>query len=181
MGINRWEEGRAYYKDIVSKINLDISNGLTYQEILKKHKLTSNDLIYLYRQGLSPISSFFRKKRNKLIVAEFAKGKTAEEIIKIKNKSLNSPQKLNNINSIYRVVTLAGAKRYPQIGSRRSGKVFENIEVLNFIRLYRDEHKYTFKKITNILNKKKQKTLTGKTFSENNVIAKYNAAKKLIK
>jgi len=176
-GTGRWEQSREYYKNTINSINIDIKNKLTYKEIIKKHNLTHEKLAKLYKKGLHPFFHNFMKERNSSIISSYLNGNTAKVITKSKDKSITNPQKINNLNRIYQINTQAGVRRYPHVFDRSKGRISEKIEILKLIVLYRDEYKYTWKKITKILNKK-HKTITGKKFSEQNVLAKYKVYKR---
>lgn len=178
IGVSRWENSRAYYKNIANKINSDIIKGVSYKKIQKKYN-TKKNISFLYKHGLNPLPSFFREKRNKAIVSDFINGKSAIEITKLKDKALKDPVKLKCISSIYRITKKAGILRYPEVGNRRDGIVFEKREILYLIKLYREKRNYTYEKIADTLNKKGYKTLTGKNFYGQIVFAKYKIAKSL--
>jgi len=173
MGFSKWENTRSYYKDTVNNINLDTNKGLTFKEIQKKYNITEKNLKRLYANGLNSLSNFFIEKRNKIIVSEFINGKTAIEITKSKDRLLQDYNKISNVNMIYRITTRAGIRRQPKVGNRSAGGIFEKTETLNLIKSYREQYDYSFEKISETLNEKKIKTISGKTFSPQNVFSKY--------
>jgi hypothetical protein len=174
IGIRRQEENREKRSQLIQQIKVDISSGLSYSEILKKHKLDYKSLNSLYRHGLPNLFRIFRNKRNEIIIDEYAKGKTAEEILNSKNKFLTGELQVSTVDYIYGIVTKNKFRKYPQIGNRSKGGLFEDARILNYIKTWKEDHKRTFGDIADILNKKGEKTITGKPFTQQLVYNKYN-------
>jgi hypothetical protein len=177
-GIRRWEEKREERKQMIASINEDINAGLSYEEILKKNKLTQSEVHALYKEGLTPLSKFFKDKRNEIIVEEFKKGKSANEIINSKNKFLKGRAKLTNANSVYLITAKNKVYKHSEIGNRSAGGCFEDEKILKFIKVCREDQDCSFTQIATMLNEMGKKTLTGKTFSPQNVQVKYNMIQK---
>lgn len=176
--IKRWEESREFKTSIYSKIMNDFNNNISLNDICLKYNLSLDNInTIFYFNNDNTLFSKFREKRNSCIISDFIGGETANGITKRNDDLLIEPNKITNISQIYRINNRNGVKRYPMIGSRAGGGCFENKEILKFIFNKRDKYKWTFEKITNELNKKGKKTLTGKVFTTPNVIAKYNSNK----
>lgn len=176
--IKRWEQSREFKISMYLKIMDDFNNNISLNDICLKHNLSIDNIntIFCFNND-NTIFSKFREKRNSCIISDFIGGTTAKAITKRDDKELLDPNKITWIDSIYRINIKNGIRRYPQIGNRAGGGCFENKEILKFIFNKRDKYKWTFKKITDELNKKGKKTLTGKVFTIPNVFAKYYSNK----
>ncbi len=165
-GVSRWGEIREANANLKINIESDFKSGLSYEELKSK-----------YNKGLTGLSAKFRTKRDSGIVREY-KNKTANQVLKCSSKVLNNPNRINTEDSVYRIASKSGFKKFPMIGNRSQGGVFEDAKVIAFIKNKRDENKLTFIEITSLLNAKGLKTITGLEFAVPNVVAKYKAIKK---
>jgi DNA-binding transcriptional ArsR family regulator len=159
------------------KLAQDIKNNNTsYKKVVgTKHKKHSSRAILntykkLYGNGLIDLE---REHRNSVIVDKFSvEKKAANDILNLKTTDLVNPHQIKTRNHIYRITSRSNAKRFPQIGSRRSGLVFEKKKVINMIVKLRNEG-LSFEKITDKMNASGLKTIQGLEFKGPNVRMKY--------
>jgi DNA-binding CsgD family transcriptional regulator len=177
-GVKRWEDKKNYDQNIIGQINVDIADGLSYDEIVKKHNLKQSDIYRLEKRGLQSLAKFFNEKRNGIILEEFKNGKSATQIVKSRNKFLKGKSKIKSINRVYQIAADNNIYKHPEIGNRSAGGCFEDERILRLIKVCRDDQELSFEEIKKSLNKWGKRTVTGKKFSVQNVIAKYNMAKK---
>lgn len=173
-GINRWETKRTKFKTLIHDINIDINNGMGYDELKEKHNLTHKTTERLRYRGLKPVAKTYRDNRNSTIVDEY-KVMTAKKVIASDTKTLDSPQRIQGVNSVYTISTAAGFKRYPNIGKRCVKGSHETKEVLGLILTRRNVDKLSFRKIAEELNQKNMLTIGGLPFTTHNVTAKYHS------
>ena len=181
---SRWKEKRKYAKEIIAQVKQDIRDGMSYNEILKKHEnLNHKSLkdLFDYKKCnlLRKKKNDERKMRNKIIITKFKEGGTAKEIIASNNKDISEPNKITNVSYIYRLCTKKGIRRYPKIQNRNSGHTSESDKILRLIAKLRDKKRLSFNQISAHLNTKGNKTISGKTFSSTNTYYKYLVAKEL--
>jgi DNA-binding CsgD family transcriptional regulator/uncharacterized protein YerC len=175
-GYSRWGQIRENKAKFVKKIKKDIKKGLSYNDIYEKHNLKEKrDL--LNDTDLSSLFTDMMATRNEAIKKQY-RTKTAKKVMKLKDYELNNPNTINDINTVYRVSSKLGYKKYPMIGNRSAGGVFEDKKILKYIERKKDKDGWSFPMITYKLNRMGRKTLTGKEFTTPNVIAKYHAYKK---
>jgi len=166
--ISRWEESRKTIKNIKEGIKGDIIKGVPYKTICEK---------YSYKKyGKSAISDMklfthFIEKRNKEIINLY-KEMSARLTINIPVTILDNPYRINTIGAVYDISSKRGYKKYPMIGDRCKGGVFEPKKVINLIKKLRSKN-YSYRKIALELNKKGWKTPTGKLYSKMNVFYKH--------
>lgn len=165
-GYSRLTEIREANVNLKQNIESDFKAGLSYEELKSK-----------YNKGLTGLPTKFRNKRDSGIVREY-KTKTATQVLKCSSKVLNNPNRINTENSVYRVASKSGYKKFPMIGNRSAGGVFEDSKVIRFIKNKRDKNNLSFTEISTLLNAKGFKTITGKEFTLANVTCKYHAIKK---
>lgn len=159
------------------KLAQDIKNNNTpYKKVIrgnhKKHspRAILNTYKKLYGNGLIDLE---RDHRNSIIVNKFSvEKKAANDILNLKTPDLVNPNQIKTRNYIYRITSRSNAKRFPQIGSRRSGLVFEKKKVTNMIVKLRNEG-LSFEKITDKMNASGLKTIQGLEFKWPNVRMKY--------
>ena len=173
-GVNRWEIGRTTSEQLINDIQIDIDNGMEYDELKQKHNLTHKTIERLRYRGLKPVSATYRENRNSTIVDEY-KIMTAKKVLASDTKSLDSPQRILGVNSIYSISTAAGFKRYPNIGKRCVKGSHETKEVLGLILTRRNIDKLSFRKIAEELNEKNMLTIGGLPFTTHNVTSKYHS------
>lgn len=173
-GINRWEIARTTSEQQIHDINHDIDNGMEYDELKEKHNLTHKTIEKLRYRGLKPVATTYRENRNTTIVDEY-KIMTAKKVLQSDTKTLDSPQRIQGVNSIYTISTAAGFKRYPNIGKRCVKGSHETKEVLGLILTRRNIDKLSFRKIAEELNEKNMLTIGGLPFTTHNVTAKYHS------
>lgn len=172
-GIKRWEQIKEYKSKIYNNVLQDLNNDLPLNKIYKKYKLNKNIIHPIFYEKQDSLIKRFRDKRDSTIVSNFIGGSTAKVITKRNDKELLDPTKLNGINYIYQINTKNGVKRYPMIGNRGAGECSWDKDVVKFIINKREKSKWTFIKITEELNKKGKRTVTGKQFQTPNVYMKY--------
>lgn len=166
--ISRWEKSREDIKKTKEEIQNDIINGLTYKEICDKYSYVKTSLSTLV--GIN-LQSLFLEKRNKEIINLY-KEMTAKDTIIIPVNVLDDPYRITKINTVYGISSKRGYKKYPMIGDRCKGGVFEPKKVINLIKKLRSKN-YSYRKIALELNKKGWKTPTGKLYSTMNVFNKH--------
>lgn len=175
---DRWGKGRKYKKSLCKLISKDIRSKLSLDEILKKHPIPRQKLLYIFNYyHNSSLIADFRNRRNKKIVTDFIKGNTAQRIVNKKDKVLLDPTKITTLDNIYLINTKNGVKRFPQIGKRCAGGIFEDRKILDLIVKKYEVDNLSFRQIAEDLNKLGYKTLTGKAFEMQNTYVKYHAYK----
>lgn len=173
-GINRWEINRTTSEQQIQDIQTDIDNGMEYDELKEKHNLTHKTIERLRYRGLKPVATTYRENRNATIVDEY-KIMTAKKVLQSDTKTLDSPQRIQGLNTIYTISTAAGFKRYPNIGKRCVKGSHETKEVLELILTRRNVDKLSFRQIAEELNEKNMLTIGGLPFTTHNVRSKYHS------
>lgn len=163
--ISRWEESRNKIKETYKKVVKELKNNTPAKEIYKKYGRRSAT-IYKEINNETPYEKQLRVRDND-ITNKFCKGLMAKELIKLETNNLT------NINSIYKINSKRGVKRYPTIGNRSAGGFFECKKVIKLIVKLKNEN-MSFVEITSKLNNLGYKTITGRKFTTPNVIAKYH-------
>ena len=171
-GYSRNSELREVRATFTKNVKADVKAGMSYSDIQKKYELKKNGY-KLAGSEISNLATQFRSKRDNGLVKEY-KTKSAVNVIKSNRKELINPNKVNTVDGIYRIATKSGFKKYPQIGNRSKGGVFEDNKVIKFIKTKR-ENGLSFSDITTLLNAKGFKTIMGKEFTTSNVNAKFKA------
>ena len=171
--IYRWEENREYRKKIISLIKEDIKQGRSYDAIMSKYADKYNNIKTILEGGLF---TYIKEKRNKKIVNQY-KCNTAQSITVDTSPLLDTPQRIGSVNMIYQISNKNGYKKYPKIGNRRKGGLFESSRVINLIKELKKEN-YTYREIAEELNNKGWKSPMGKIYTTGNV---YNKHKSIIK
>ena len=167
-----------YYPKLVKKILGDIDGGvLTYQELKEKYDLNETTMSRLRYHGITNLYSQFMDVRNSEILNEY-KNKTAKNVTKVINSKLDDPNRITTENGVYRVTNKVGYKKYPKIGNRNAGGSFEDRKILKYIADKRDNHSWTFQKISDKLNKLGYKSISGVEFNMMLVRYKYKSYKK---
>ena len=170
--ISRWEESRKKISTLVVEVKEDLKKGLTYKEICDKY----GDNYYLKHVVEGGIYTHLREKRNKEIVTQY-KQTTAKSIISDLSPLLDSPQRIVTTNQIYKISVRNGYKKYPKIGNRSKGGLFESSRVIKLIKELKNKN-YTYRRIAEVLNEKGWKSPMGKTYSSANVFSKHKLIKK---
>lgn len=165
-GFSKWGEIREANVKLKQNIESDFKAGLSYEELKSK-----------YNKGLTGLPIKFRNKRDVSIVREY-KTKTATNVLKCSSKVLNNPNRINTECSVYNIASKSGYKKFPMIGNRSAGGVFEDTKIIEFIKNERDKNNLSFSKIATLLNTNNFKSITGIEFKMMNVRAKYLAIKK---
>ena len=175
---DRWITGRVKKKNLLDEVTKDLNENLSIAEILSKRSIDRDTLFYIFEISGKPLSRVIRNKRNDKIVEDFLDGDTAKRIIKNPDKVFDDPNRLQDINSIYGINRVRGVKRYPQIGKRTLGGIFEDRKILRFITNKHDKLGWTFKDIAEKLNELGNKTIQGLPFEPQNTFVKYHSYKK---
>lgn len=165
---------------LVAAINKDIEAGLPYKELIKKHNLTLDLRGRLSRIGLEPVTKKYKERRDGEIVSQY-KNKIAKKVLASDDKVLDSPERIVTEHNIYIISSQMGFKKYPKIINRNKGGCFEDRKIISYIIRKRDKDEWSFKKISDKLNKLGKKTLTGKDFQWHSVAYKYKHNKSLRK
>lgn len=163
-------------KFLYDKIKADINNGLKYKEIIKKYKITTSYLNYvfsIFEKEYIPLYTKELNDRNSVITNKFIKGNTATSITKDKDKELANPNKVSTVGRVYTINTKNGIKRYPKIGNRSAGGTFERKSIITAIINGHEKKGLTFQEIADRLNASGKKTITGKEYTMANVNQKY--------
>lgn len=179
-GVYRNIDKKAQYETIIKSIEFDMNNEFSYEEIINKYKLNRSIIYNLEKRGLPSLFNFFKNKRDQLILEEFKKGASANSIINSDNKFLKINYKITTVDMIYKIAVKNNLYKQPKIGNRNKGGCFEDESILKFIKTMRDEKKLTFEEIKNTLNRTGKRTINGATFSNQNVVVKYNKAKLIV-
>lgn len=153
------------YKDIRAKYKE--FEGHNWKILQKKFKKMYGETIY----------TLMKKERDALILQKYSSGDKAIEVINSDDLTLKSPLRFTKVRDVYRISIENGYRKYPGIGSRAGGGIFERKKVLDLIVKMREEKKMKFKDITIALNKKGLTTIQGKEFKMENVIVKYHRIK----
>lgn len=149
---------------LIKQIKKDNKNGLTYQEIVDKHKLNNQLIQRMSSRGYNLIS-LYKEKRNELLTKKYKKGKLANQLIS------NDPKDISTVNGVYQVVSNKfGVYKHPEIKRGVKG-LFERPEILKIIKKER-KLGLSCAEIADKLNKAGHKTLTGKKFTTNNLYCK---------
>ncbi len=176
LGLCRYKFKKEFYLELIKKIERDFEQGLSYEEIKKKHCLTKHLNQGLHRFGLK-LYATHRQRRNSEIVDRYKK-QIAKKILVSNDKKIKDPRKIVTLSSIYTISTENKFKKYPNIGSRFHGGIFLPKKILNIIKRKREVENKTFSEIAEFLNSKNHLTATGVPFSNHNVRFKYKAIKK---
>lgn len=176
-GVSRWKISREKHKAIAIAIEVDYKAGLSYKEIRDKYNLLKLDRETLKRYGYTSLSQRFRSERNKLIISEY-KRKSAKVVLQSDKPSMDNPDRLTSVDSIYSISSRSGFKKYPNIGNRNAGGVFEKPEIIKFIKDKRDKNGLNFIEITTLLNSKGWRSPMNKEYKVANVYQKYLAIKR---
>jgi len=165
---------KAKKKDI-ERIENDVKLGLPYEELRKKYNLTKSRVSTLKYHGFEGnLSARYRNVRNEEIVSQY-KTKTAKSVLKMSSKVLNDPSRIRGEGSIYSIASKSGFKKYPKIGDRHKGGVFEDKKVISLIKRYRHRESWSFKQIAEKLNERGFISPMGKPYTEHNTRSKYKA------
>jgi hypothetical protein len=170
-GYDRMASNKEKIFELIEKIKIDISDGLKYDEIKKKHSLNDSLRNKISYHGL-PLFSQLNNRRKNSIVDEY-KQKTARKVLESNNQNLHNPFELKNINNVYSISSQMGYKRYPKIGNRNKGGVQENIGILEIIKHKREKENLSFSEIATHLNESGYLTISDKEFKEANTRFKY--------
>lgn len=173
--ISRNKQLKERYYEIKNRANELSLSGLSVNDIKAKLKIKA---VYYYAPEIGLIHKNQRNQRNKLISDEFLNGMSAKKITKlISPKELVTPIAVTSINGVYGINTKLNIRRYPMIGDKSYGGIFEDRKILQYIQKKRDIDKWSFTRISDKLNKLGHKTITGKEFTMSNTLAKYKAYK----
>ncbi len=170
-GISRWKVSRERNKQLAVSIERDYKAGLTYEQMKEKYDLGKVDFKSL---NIEPLATRFRKDRDAKIVAEY-KTKTAKSVLKSNDPAMDNPDRLTAINSVYGVTSRNGFKKYPNVGNRNAGGVFENPKTIKLIKKLREKGELSFNEIATVLNSKGLKSPMGKEYTGHNLRFKYKA------
>lgn len=170
--------GKVGKENLIHEIESDIKKGVSYHELKDKFGLNRSKIACLKHYGFDGnLSTRYRKIRDEEILSQY-KVKTAREVLESNNEKIGDPNRVNTKDSVYRIATSNGFKKYPKIGVRHYGGIFEDKKILEFIANKKDNDNYTYKQISNELNEMGYLTITGKKFTEPNVRLKYINFKK---
>jgi transposase-like protein len=166
-------------KEYIVKQMMTDTSTLSYGEIKSKYKKLEgfkwNILKDKFKEvyGLS-IYDMLYSSRNNTILKKYSSGQIAKEVLKGKEHELKSPKHLKQERDVYRVSSKLGYRRHQGIYNRAAGGIFESKRVLNLIVKWHDTKGMSFKAITDKLNSKGYKTVTGLDFKVANVWTKYH-------
>tara|TARA_R110000803_G_scaffold114067_1_gene182527 strand:+ start:72 stop:1073 length:1002 start_codon:yes stop_codon:yes gene_type:complete len=170
--ISRNKQIKENYEEIRNQIKSDLNNGLTLGQLIKKWG--NYKKIRYYFPEIYKLTKQLREHRNKEIGKLYLNGNTAKEITnKTTPDTLLQPKQINGESHIYRINTKQGIKKYPNVGMKCYGGIFEDRKILQYIQNKRDKHNWSFSLITEKLNKLGYVTITGKEFKTPNVYEKY--------
>jgi hypothetical protein len=175
-GISKWTISREKYRVMAENITKDLAAGISYQDINRKYNVKKYST-GLKKYNLNALSTKLKITRNENIVNRY-KSITAKSIINSTENGLVNPNKLSQIDSVYAIASKLGYKKFPGIGNRNGGGVFEDKKIIKLIKDKRDIEKLSFRAIAEYLNDNGIKTVTGKLYSTSNLNAKYKAIKK---
>ena len=152
-------------KIIAQEINNQIKHGTCYVDVYKNYDKPT--LSKLKRHGLELLYKS-RLKRDRKIALLYKKGLTAKEILSIGMCGISS------VDTIYAILKKQNAARNPHVirGEKGLGIINEDKKILNIIKKLKGEG-LSFQKISDYLNEKNYKTITGKKFSDGLTYAKY--------
>lgn len=170
-GISRWKVSRERNKQLAVSIERDYKAGLTYEQMKEKYDLGKVDFKTL---KIEPLATRYRKDRDAKIVAEYKK-KTAKSVLKSNDPAMDNPDRLTAIKSVYGVTRKMGFKKYPNVGNRNAGGVFETPKTIKLIKKLREKNKLSFNEIAAVLNSKGLKSPMGKEYTGHNLRFKYKA------
>ena len=170
-GISRWKMSREKNRELVISIERDYKAGLSYDEMKAKYDIKAINFTTL---KIQPLAARYRKERNTKIVTEY-KNTTAKSVLKSNDPAMDNPDRLRTVKSVYDISGKHGFKKYPNIGNRRAGGVFEAPKTIKLIKKLREKNKLSFKEIAIILNSKGLKTPMGKEYTNHNLRYKYKA------
>ena len=173
-GISRWNLSRENHKNTAIAIEADYKAGVSYEDMKEKYDLAN---VNFAKMGMLSLATRYREDRDVKIVSEY-KNKTAKSVLKSNDPSMNNPDRLTNINSVYNIASARGFKKYPNIGNRSAGGVFETPKTIKMIKKLREVNKLSFNEIAIILNSKDLKTATGKEYTGGNLRLKYQGIKR---
>jgi len=176
-GVKRWEVTREFHQKIVADIEKDVSEGMSYNDVKVKYNLDTKMLQKLRHHGLGNLFSRLTQERREGILEEY-KTKLAREVVSSHDSKLDNPNKLTNIGQVYKASTKLGFRKYPKIGNRNAGGLFESKEVIMIIKVKREVEELSFAKIAAFLNEKGYKTPMGRDYQDHNVRFKYMSIKK---
>lgn len=165
---------RKNWEKICKTILADLDNNSNVELLAKQYGLTIAQLNskFNYYTGRS-LYSIVIERRNDAVVETFLKGSTAKTIVNSDAKVLDNPHKLSDIDSIYGINRKRGIKRYPNIGNRSKGGIFETRKVLDLIIKFRNNG-LTYANIADKLNELGHLTISGLPFTGPNVHVKYS-------
>jgi hypothetical protein len=173
IGINPKDVRQAKRVVLAKNINADIKGGASYCEIKSKYDMDGSSLHYLNTVvgNFNGTYAKTKSRRNDAIIERFKKGDTAASIVEAGLCNLGS------IGGIYQMLSLAGVKRYPNIGTRSAGGWNDDPKVMTLINKY-SETGFSAPQITKLLNSRGIKTQQGLKYTTANVLAKINAMKR---
>ena len=169
-GVGRWKLSRSKNAKIVDSIITDFGNGLSYVELKNKYG-------NIYYNVPFNIYSYFLEKRNAEIISQY-KEKTAKRVLSSTEQKLDDPNRINGVNSVYLISGKEGYKKYPNVGDRNKGGSSEDKTIIRYIIRKRDNDGWSFKQISDKLNKLGKKTICGFKFTIANTYSKYAYYKK---
>lgn len=172
-----WVVTREKYDKLLILVKADVDSGMEFEELKTKHKFTPYIISELQKRGLEKLTERYRNVRNSVIIEEY-KNKIAKDVVISGSTGLDSPMRIGTIDSIYSISSKNGYKKYPKVGNRNSGGLFEDPKVINLIKKKRDVEELSFREISEILNKKGFISPMGKPYTTCNVNAKYTSIKK---
>jgi len=172
---HRYVNNRKYWKDKCKTIFNSLNTNTDIEKIAKENDITTLELCqkfnYYYGESLTNI---ILKNRNANITETYKSGVSAKKILKLENDILINPRKINTANHIYSINSKNGFKRFPKIGNRSNGGVFEDRKILKDINRLRNSGK-SYSEICDWLNDKNKLTVMGVPFTPANVRFKYLA------
>ena len=168
-GISRWKLSRELHQKTAIAIEADYKAGVSYEDMKEKYNLAN---VNFAKMKMMPLATRYRKDRDAKIVAEYKK-KTANAVLKSTDPAMDNPDRLTSQHTIYGISSKHGYKKYPNIGNRNAGGVFEAPKTIKMIKKLREKNKLSFNEIAVILNSKDLKTPMGKEYTGHNLRFKY--------
>ena len=165
--ISRWEKIREKRKKLIINVKDDLGKGLTYQQLCERY----GDEYYFHYVMDGGTYTHILEKRNQEILTKY-KHTNAKSIITDSSPILDTPQRIGTTNHIYHIVSKKGYKKYPQIGNRSKGGLFESDRVIKLIKKLKNKN-YSYRRIAEALNEKGWKSPMGKIYSGSNVQNKH--------
>ena len=130
-GYNRNSKINEFHEKTYTSILSDIDEGLSYNEIVIKYGKYS--VIRYNQRNKKTLKQLMVDKRDRNIISSFILGETAKGITIKVDTILDNPNRINCIQGIYKINSKHGIKRFPTVGNRNGGGIFEDRKILQYI------------------------------------------------